>query len=60
MMRAYSFDTNVFGNFDHDKNYTELCIENYFPEKNHLTKIFSKNLAFLKGLELVVNKCEAR
>ena len=23
--------------FNHDKNYTELCIENYIPEKNHLT-----------------------
>ena len=22
---------------NHDKNYTELCIENYFPEKNHST-----------------------
>ena len=23
--------------FNHDKNYTELCIENYIPEKNHAT-----------------------
>ena len=36
----------------HDKNYTELCIENYFAQKNHsalskqLTTIFIKFLTF--------------
>ena len=37
MMRTYNFETNVFGNFNHDTHYTELCIENYFPKKNHST-----------------------
>ena len=35
MMGPYNFETNVFGNFNHEKNDTRLCIENYFPEKNH-------------------------
>ena len=37
MMRPYSFETSVFGNFNHEKNYNEQCKENYFPEKSHLT-----------------------
>ena len=37
MMGPYNFEANVFGNFNHDKNYTELCIKSYFPEKNHST-----------------------
>ena len=32
---VFSFETNFFGNFNHDKNYIELCTENYFSEKNH-------------------------
>ena len=36
MKGPYNFETNVFGNFNYDKNYTELCIENYFPEKKSL------------------------
>ena len=38
--------------FDHDKNYAELCIENYVLEKNHstlskqLTNIFVKFCTF--------------
>ena len=35
MTGPYNFETNVFGNFNHEKNDTGLCIENYFPEKNH-------------------------
>ena len=31
--------------FNYDKNYTELCIENYFFEKNHST--FSKQLTHI-------------
>ena len=33
MMGPYNFETNVFGNFNHDRNYTELRIENYFRRK---------------------------
>ena len=46
MMGPYNFETNVFGNFNHDENCTELCMENYFlikitqPCENNL-KIFS-------------------
>ena len=38
--------------FNHDKNYTELCTENYFSEKNHsmlpkqLTNILVKFCTF--------------
>ena len=32
-MGPYDFETNVVGSFNHDKNYTELCIENYFLRK---------------------------
>ena len=37
MMGPDNFERNVFTNFNHDKNYTELSIENYFPGKNHST-----------------------
>ena len=43
MMEPFDFETNVFGKFNHDKNYTELRIENYIPEKNH--SALSKQLA---------------
>ena len=36
MMGSHNFEINVLGNFNHDKNHTELCIENYFPEKSDL------------------------
>ena len=39
MMEPYNFETNVFGIFNHDKNYTELCIENFFPEKKSLSLV---------------------
>ena len=56
--------------FNHDKNYTELCIENYFSEKNHsalskqLTNIVIKFCTFktfrpVKIKLKVVNKCRA-
>ena len=34
MMGPYNFKTNIFLNFNHNKNYTELYIANYFPKKN--------------------------
>ena len=40
-----NFETNVLGNFNYDKDYTELCIENYFPEKNH--SALSKELTII-------------
>ena len=58
MMGPYNFETNVFRNFNHDKNYTELCTKNYFPEKNHsnlskqLTNILIRFL-LLKRLDLL-------
>ena len=33
MMVPYNFETNVFGNFNHDTNYGEWCVENYFIRK---------------------------
>ena len=39
MKGPYNFETNVFGNFNYDKNYAELCIENYFPEKKSLNLV---------------------
>ena len=33
MMGHYNFEANAFGNLNHDKNYTELCIENRFLRK---------------------------
>ena len=70
MMGPYNFETHVSGSFNHDKNYAELCIENYFPEKNHstlskqLTNIFVKFCIFktyrpVKIKLNVVNKCRA-
>ena len=70
MMRTYNFETNVFGNFNHDKDYSELCIENYFPEKIHstlskqLTNIVVKFCTFktfrlVKIKIKVVIKCKA-
>ena len=55
-MGPYNFETNVFGNFDHDESHTELCLENYFPEKNLSTlskqpKNILIKFSILKGLE---------
>ena len=69
-MEPYNFETNVFGNLNHDKNHTELYIKNYFPEKNHLalSKQLTNNLIKfctfktfrpIKNIKLkVVNKCK--
>ena len=35
MMGPYNFETNIFWKFNHNKTYAELCIENYFIEKNY-------------------------
>ena len=54
MMGPYNFETNEFWNSNHDRNYTELCTENCFPEKNHsalskqLTDILIKFCSFKK------------
>ena len=37
MMEPYNFEINIFWNFSHNKNYTELCLEISFPEKHHST-----------------------
>ena len=33
-MGSHNFGTSVSWNYNHNKNCTELRIENYFPEKN--------------------------
>ena len=37
-MGPYNFETNIFGNSNHDKKYTELCIENYYRKSLNLVK----------------------
>ena len=42
MIERYEFEANSFGYCNHNKNYTELCIENYFLRK--ITQPFQNNL----------------
>ena len=70
MMGPHNFETNVFGNFNHDKHCIELCIENLFPEKTSLNLVkttekhsykvqHSKTLRAAKIKLKMVSKCGA-
>ena len=66
MMGPYNFETNDFGNSNHYKNYTGLCIENYFPEKNHsalskqLTNILIKFCTFKLSISKTLRTVEIK